>query len=123
MDDVVMLSRNPYDAYRSYRRWRSWYLRWPDDPVRDPIRFGGHWRAVVESFEAERAAVGAMVVRYEDLATGLSATTDALTRHLGVPATPATALARLDSRPRAERADASPVTVPDDEIAALRAAV
>jgi hypothetical protein len=120
---IVMLYRDPYRAYRSYRRWRSWYLRWPDDPVRDPTRFGAHWRAAVESFEAERTAVDAIVVRYEDLASGDAPTIAALTRHLGVPTTPATALARLDSRPRAAHEARTTERVPDDEIAALRDAV
>jgi hypothetical protein len=120
---IVMLYRNPYHAYRSYRRWRSWYLRWPDDPVREPARFGAHWRDAVTSFEAERAAVGAMVVRFEDLAEGRSETTAALTRHLDVATVPATTLARLDSRPRPERGERMLDAVPSDELAALRAVV
>jgi hypothetical protein len=120
---IVMLYRNPYHAYRSYRRWRSWYLRWPDDPVRGPARFGAHWRDAVTSFEAERAAVGAMVVRFEDLAEGRSETTAALTRHLDVATVPATTLARLDSRPRPERGERMLDAVPSDELAALRAVV
>lgn len=64
----LFLYRNPLDAYRSYCRYgRSWYNTWPDKPVFTPIAFGRHWRTLVESFLKEEKAVGALVVRYEDL--------------------------------------------------------
>ena len=119
----VMLYRNPYDAYRSYRRWRSWYLRWPDDPVTEPDRFGRHWRTLVESFLAESSAVSALIVRYDDLANERFAV-DQLADHLGLPPPAAITLDRIDSRKRPGKpAPVELEPIPEDELATLRAAV
>ncbi len=118
----VFLYRNPYRAYRSYRRWRSWYLRWPDDPVREPTRFGRHWRTLVEGFLAEHERLDAMLVRYEDLGTA-AAGSERIARHLRLPAPPVVELERIGSRPRANRTDAPLDPVPPDELTLLRAEV
>ena len=64
----LLLYRNPLDAYQSYCRYgRSWYDTWPDKPVFTPTAFGRHWRTLAESFLKGERALGALVVRYEDL--------------------------------------------------------
>ena len=64
----IFLVRNPLDAYISYCRYgRNWYDTWPDRPVFTPRAFGEHWRALTESFVRDAAALGALLVRYEDL--------------------------------------------------------
>jgi hypothetical protein len=117
----VLLYRDPYAAYRSYRRWRSWYLRWPDDPVREPTRFGRHWRTLVEGFLADHGAIDGLVVRYEDLASGRLAPAT-LAEHLGLALPPHVELQRVASRPRSREAPL-PTPIPDDELALLRSAV
>jgi hypothetical protein len=64
----IFLYRNPLEAYRSYCRYgRNWYDTWPDKPVFTPTSFGRHWRSLTEGFLREEQALGALVVRYEDL--------------------------------------------------------
>jgi hypothetical protein len=119
----LFLYRNPYHAYRSYRRWRSWYLRWPDDPVTEPTRFGQHWRALVDGYLSDHAALGGFVVRYEDLVEG-RITVKALAGHVGLAEPAVVTLDRIASRPRAGWKSPPPLErVPDEELALLRAAV
>jgi hypothetical protein len=66
----VFLVRDPLDAYASYKTWRSWYLRWPEDQVRTAWSYGGLWSDLAGGFLAEAAAVGGIVIRYEDLVPG-----------------------------------------------------
>jgi hypothetical protein len=66
----VFLVRDPLDAYASYKSWRSWYLRWPDDQVRTAWTYGGLWAELADGFLAEVATVGGIVIRYEDLVSG-----------------------------------------------------
>jgi hypothetical protein len=66
----VFLVRDPFDAYASYKSWRSWYRRWPDDQVRTAWTYGGLWAELAEGFLAEAATVGGILVGYEDLVSG-----------------------------------------------------
>jgi hypothetical protein len=67
----LFLYRNPLDAYQSYCRYgRNWYDTWPGSPVFTPTAFGTHWRKLTESFLNEEQALGALLVRYEDLVKG-----------------------------------------------------
>jgi hypothetical protein len=68
---LLFLVRNPYDAWRSYRKVRvSWFDRWPDEPVRTPAEFGSRWRERTRSFLEQHARLGATCVRYEELCSG-----------------------------------------------------
>ncbi|MFP5380861.1 MAG: sulfotransferase family protein [Gammaproteobacteria bacterium] len=65
---IVLLYRNPLEAYRSYCRYgRSWYDTFPDKPVFTPTAFGSHWRKLMEGYLAGAESIGALLVRYEDL--------------------------------------------------------
>ena len=65
---LVFLIRNPYYAYRSYRRFDStWFARWPDHPLTSPEQFGAHWLSMAQGFLAQAEELGAMVLRYEDI--------------------------------------------------------
>jgi hypothetical protein len=66
----VFLVRDPRDAYASYKTWRSWYVRWPEEQVRTAWGYGGLWRGLAGSFLAAKAAVDGIVIRYEDLVPG-----------------------------------------------------
>lgn len=67
---ILFLYRNPYDAWRSYRIWRNWYLRWPDQPIFTARQFGRLWHELVAGSLAAAGPLNARVVRFEDLAGG-----------------------------------------------------
>jgi hypothetical protein len=64
---LVFLYRDPYRCYRSFAALRVTYVRWPDQPVDSPERFGSHWRSLTEGFLQHAGELGGQVVRYEDL--------------------------------------------------------
>jgi hypothetical protein len=79
----LLLYRNPLNAYRSYCRYgRNWYDTFPDRPVFTPLAFGTHWRTLLEGYLADADALGALLVRYEDL-TKNPATLDHIEAYLG----------------------------------------
>lgn len=105
---ILMLYRNPLDAYRSYRRWRMGvYRRWPDRFVATPYAFGRNWAELTRGYLRGHRAVDAFLIRYEDLDD--AAQVDRLGAYLGwtVPRSsqirkirdraPATAAAKPDS--------------------------
>jgi hypothetical protein len=63
----VFLYRDPYACYRSFLALKVTYIRWPDQPIDSPERFGGHWLALTEGFLARAEELRAQVLRYEDL--------------------------------------------------------
>lgn len=65
----LFLCRNPYEAYGSYRKWRSWYKAWPDEPIFTASRFGGVWRELAADFVENHQKVGGLMLRYEALRT------------------------------------------------------
>lgn len=68
---LVFLYRNPLESYQSYCRFgRSWYDLWPEKPIFTPRAFGRLWRELTEGFLREAPALGAVLVRYEDLVSG-----------------------------------------------------
>jgi hypothetical protein len=66
----VFLVRDPLDAFASYKAWRSWYLRWPEEQVRTAWGYAGLWSELAGGFLAQAGAVGGLVIRYEDLVPG-----------------------------------------------------
>lgn len=80
----VLLVRDPLEAYRSYSRYgRSWYDVFPEVPVFTPTQFGAHWRLLAEGFVREAPALGALLVKYEDVVAGRF-NLDELDRYLGI---------------------------------------
>ena len=65
----VFLIRNPYRAYRSYRRLGPWYDRWPDRLILTPRQFGEGWRTLAEGFIGRGSSLGHLV-RHEELTSG-----------------------------------------------------
>jgi len=63
----ILLYRNPYHAYRSFRPCRGWYDRFPDRPVLTPHQFGLHWRRLCEDFTTRHQLVNGIPLAYEDL--------------------------------------------------------
>jgi hypothetical protein len=68
----LYIYRNPYDAYRSFRRFRDqvWYALWPDRPMLTPATFGRHWQKLLDGFLKRHQEVDGHVIRYEDLCSG-----------------------------------------------------
>ena len=70
---LLFLHRNPYDAYRSYAARRGagydWHYDGPDRPV-TARSFGRLWRQLISSFVEEYARLGAVLLRYDELAAG-----------------------------------------------------
>ena len=78
----VFLIRNPYRAYRSYRRLGPWYDRWPDGLILTPRQFGEGWRTLAEGFIGRGSSLGHLV-RHEEL-TGGGASLSELSASLGL---------------------------------------
>lgn len=91
----LFLCRNPFDAYRSYRPYRSWYWAWPEHPVLTPWRFGRVWAMLAGDFLDGHSAVDGLLVRYEDIAKG-AARRD-MEEYLGHPVVEPNSLARVGS--------------------------
>ncbi len=66
----VFLVRDPLDAYASYKTWRSWYVRWPEEQVRTAWGYAGLWSRLAGGFLGAADTVGGIVIRYEDLVPG-----------------------------------------------------
>lgn len=77
--------RNPYKAYRSYRLFRPWYSRWPDQPVLTAADFGAFWLDLARGFVREHTEVGGRLVRYEELAAGDGTLIEELSEYVGLP--------------------------------------
>ncbi len=60
----VYLTRNPYDAWNSYRG-ANWNYVWPNGMVRTAAQFAQIWKKNMVSF-AENAFDATMMIRYED---------------------------------------------------------
>jgi hypothetical protein len=80
----VFVVRDPLDAYASYKAWRSWYTRWPAGQIRTARGYADLWAGLAGGFLAARAALGGIVIRYEDLVPGGPAP-GALEELLGTP--------------------------------------
>jgi hypothetical protein len=99
----IFLYRNPYDAYRSYRRWRDWYRAWPNRPVFTPTSFGTFWSELTNDFIANHEKVGGLLLRYEDLRT--AETRDRIEAYLGMPLGDPASLPRVDGLEGKDRRD------------------
>lgn len=65
---TLLLVRDPYAAFESYRMRGGWYDRVPDRPVFDAETFAKHWVRLTRSFVDTAARRDDMrLVRYEDL--------------------------------------------------------
>lgn len=80
----LLLYRHPLEAYRSYCSFgRNWYDLFPHRPMFTPGDFGAHWRRLIHGFLDDADALGAMLVKYEDLAGG-TMPLDGIDSYLGI---------------------------------------
>ncbi|MCW8887152.1 MAG: sulfotransferase [Motiliproteus sp.] len=64
---ILMLVRDPVNAYRSYAKFKRWYHIRPQAPVFTVHKFARHWKKTAASFLQHAEDLDAMIVRYEDL--------------------------------------------------------
>ena len=113
---LVFLIRSPLDSWRSYRIWRGWYYRWPDQPINTAHAFGALWRELVEGFLDGGDEVGGKLVKFEDLVAG-RVNLGGLGAHLGLSMRPEVMQQKVEGR------GVKPDPVPPAEIRLLRKAV
>ena len=94
---LLLLYRNPYEAYRSYRRFRGWYDRWPDEPVLTPAQFGSRWRDLAGGFVEQSDVLGAHLVKFEQLRAD-GATVRAISDYTGMTLKPEVLEKRIAGR-------------------------
>lgn len=91
---IVMLYRNPYDAYLSYSHWDVTVFRtWPDRFVSTPYAFGRNWAELTRGYLEGHEKVDALLVRYEDL--DRPGTAERLQSYLGWPVPRASQMRRI----------------------------
>ncbi|MBS0305630.1 MAG: sulfotransferase [Proteobacteria bacterium] len=80
----LLLYRHPLEAYRSYCSFgRNWYDLFPERPMFTPRGFGAHWQRLMQGYLDDAQALGAMLVKYEELVAGKVAL-DAIDHYLGI---------------------------------------
>jgi len=65
---IILLYRNPHDAYLSLSRWNLTVWRtWPDRFIASPYAFGRMWAQMVRGYLDGYKQIDAALIRYEDL--------------------------------------------------------
>ncbi|MDA8347814.1 MAG: sulfotransferase [Pseudomonadota bacterium] len=103
---IVLLYRNPYDAYLSFSHWNVTVFRtWPHRFVTTPYAFGRHWAELTRGYLDGHKRIDALLIRYEDLDN--PAVIDRLQTYLGW-AVPRASQMRLIREPDYSRAARRP---------------
>ncbi|HEX4267622.1 MAG TPA: sulfotransferase [Steroidobacteraceae bacterium] len=65
---IILLYRNPYDAYLSYSHWNVTVFRtWPHRFVSTPYAFGRNWAELTRGYLEGHERIDALLIKYEDL--------------------------------------------------------
>lgn len=65
---IILLYRNPFDAYLSYSHWNFAVFRtWPERFVATPYTFGRNWAELTRGYLEGHREVDALLIKYEDL--------------------------------------------------------
>ena len=104
----VVLYRNPYEAYRSYRVFPTWYSRWPQEPVLSAGDFANHWVKLTAGLLEGAEALGAHVIAHEDLSRAPEEVAHGLSDHLGLAIDPSPLAVRVTGRGRQNDATQPP---------------
>jgi hypothetical protein len=91
---LLLLVRNPYDAYLSYKGIGTRnYIHWPDKPIFTPWQWGRMWARSASGFRLKAAQIDALLVRYEDLSS--RETAQAIGNYLGAEVPPASEMSKV----------------------------
>lgn len=82
---IIYLVRDPQCAFKSYARFKKWYHLRPSKPAFTVRQFAEHWNKLANSFILSKEEIGALLVRYEDLADKNKGTIDQLETYLEKP--------------------------------------
>lgn len=94
---IVLLYRNPLDAYHSYCEWGlAWARKWPGF-ISTPYAFGRSWAELTRGYLEGHAGVDALLIRYEDLDN--PADVARLESYLGWPVPRSSAMRRIGRIP------------------------
>lgn len=105
---IILLYRNPLDAYHSYRKWRGGAFRtWPKRHISTPYAFGNNWAEITRGYLIGHKAVDALLIRYEDLDN--AADVERLQAYLGWAVPCSSAMRRIPDR-HSDRSPATPKT-------------
>lgn len=118
----VLLHRDPYAAYRSYRFFETWYNRWPSEPILSARQFGEHWLRLTRDFIDAEHRDDCRLFSFHELTMQTAKVAAELERHLGFSVDPCT-LDRVVSGRGKQRDKKRPDPVPGPELRALRAVV
>ena len=80
----IFLVRNPLHAYRSYKRFRRWYISIPDKPVFNAISFARFWNFLAKGFFENKHKVNCILIKYEDLKSQPLNTLSELSKFLNI---------------------------------------
>lgn len=69
----LLLVRNPFDAYASYKQRGSGVFEWPEEPVSGAAAFARIWSRLATEFHDLAGDAQCMLVRYEDLSDAVPA--------------------------------------------------
>lgn len=64
---ILLLVRNPFDAYASYKQRGPWFFEWPKEPVQGVAAYGEIWSRLATQFHELSSNSQCMLLRYEDL--------------------------------------------------------
>ena len=117
----VLIHRNPYEAYRSYRFFETWYRTWPSEPILSARDFGLHWRRLTDDFIAASDSDHCLLISHQELTDTPAETAAAVAQHLDISIPKGSALERITGRGKVHTGPPSPV--PGPELRALRRVV
>ncbi len=68
----LVLTRHPFDAFRSLRNRAEWTFhdRWPETRIDSAAAFARHWNRLATSWSPKPPGLRCLTVRYEDLVSG-----------------------------------------------------
>jgi hypothetical protein len=91
---IILLYRNPYDAYLSYSHWNVTVFRtWPGRFVSTPYAFGRNWAELTRGYLEGHERIDALLIKYEQLDSPETATR--LQSYLGWPVSRSSEMRRI----------------------------
>lgn len=117
----LLLHRSPYDAYRSYRVFETWYSEWPQRPVLSARDFGRHWACTTRGFlrAAREFPDDVRLLSHADLSNLGERLITEIAGFLGLELRPEALHSVVTGRDRSREEYRPPPSVPRPELRAL----